>query len=196
MQTLSDLKTQVEKLKALGARPRVHGNGFIQLDLDKVRRLHIFGDPDIPRQRVMTPIHNHTFGFMSTVYRGALTNLTMDFHSGVEGILATHAEYVARIRDGEDTILVATGEVGQVEVDHWKSFTCGAGASYHFARDDFHMTVEHGPTITVIEKDAPTLAQGGAPPRVLCPVSLKPDNDFNRYQASPSTLWEIILRNF
>jgi hypothetical protein len=38
--------------------PRVHGNGFIQLDLPDGKRLHVW-DEDIPRQKVNTSMHDH-----------------------------------------------------------------------------------------------------------------------------------------
>jgi hypothetical protein len=54
-------------LKERGVRPRVHGNGFIQVDLTADTRLHVWGDKRIPRQNVYTPIHDHVFGFESTI---------------------------------------------------------------------------------------------------------------------------------
>ena len=46
---------------SLGSEPRLHGNGFIQLDLGDDQRLHIWS-PDLPpAQRVSTQIHDHQF---------------------------------------------------------------------------------------------------------------------------------------
>lgn len=61
-----ELLNTLAGLRAVGERPRVHGNGFIQLDVTPRTRLH-FWSPEIPRQKVATPIHDHVFGFVSYV---------------------------------------------------------------------------------------------------------------------------------
>jgi len=66
----------LKKVRADGGRPRVHGNGFVQLDLTERSRLHIWGDPRIPKQKVATPIHDHVFGFESTIIVGRVISLT------------------------------------------------------------------------------------------------------------------------
>ena len=55
----------INELKERGISPRVHGNGFIQVDLTHDTRLHVWGDKRIPRQNTYTPIHDHVFGFKS-----------------------------------------------------------------------------------------------------------------------------------
>ena len=50
----------------LDARPRVHPNGFIQLDISPRKRFHIWAHPDIPqsgREDKEEDIHDHVFGF-------------------------------------------------------------------------------------------------------------------------------------
>lgn len=175
-------------------RPRVHGNGFVQLDLDPRRRLHIFGDPEIPSQDVPSPIHDHTFGFTSYILKGSLTNLQIGFAELDEGHeWATHMEHMAQVRDREDTILVPTGRSGRAYLERAEGFC--AGECYHFRSRLFHETITHGPTVTVIEKDGPTLSQGGPSPRVLVPIGYEPDNSFNRYAVPEEDLWRIIWRN-
>ena len=51
---------------------RVHGNGFIQIRLDRDRRLHIWPYPLVPCQETPSPIHDHRFGFTSQVLVGSL----------------------------------------------------------------------------------------------------------------------------
>ena len=63
----------LERLREL--EPRVHGNGFIQCDLPHRKRLHIWGHPAIPRQKVSSPIHDHVFSFASIVLVGRLVNI-------------------------------------------------------------------------------------------------------------------------
>src|SRR3546814_6146607 len=69
------VKLDLKAVRERGGRPRVHGNGFIQLDLTERGRLHIWGAPRIPRQKTATPIHDHVFGFESTVAVGRPVNL-------------------------------------------------------------------------------------------------------------------------
>jgi hypothetical protein len=89
--TLPTLREQVAELRAAGkGNPRVHPNGFIQLDLDHVAdgwhashhrghsggrtRLHIWNPPGVtlPHQDTVNEIHDHVFDMLSTVvYRRA-----------------------------------------------------------------------------------------------------------------------------
>lgn len=178
------LKLAMEKREV---RPRVHGNGFIQLDLSQSKRLHIFGDPMIPCQVTPTPVHDHTFGFTSQILSGELTNVWYDVEDSKDG---THNVYQARVRDREDTVLENTGRVVRLIERDRKTFR--AGESYEMLPGDFHETLINGRTVTIITKDGPSLSQGGSSPRVLVSVGSKPDNDFNRYAESPETLWDII----
>lgn len=182
----------LKAVRATGARPRVHGNGFIQLDLTERSRLHIWGDPRIPRQGVATPIHDHVFGFKSTILVGRLINVVYQFIPREHGDFRAH---VAQTRKGKDTILVPTDQSGvlephYVEMVNWNS----AVRVYHMRPYVFHETLApDGPTATIIIKDGPTLVQGApTPPRVLVPVDVQPDNDFDRFAANEDLLWRII----
>lgn len=185
-------KATLEKLKELGNRPRVHGNGFIQLDIDDRRRLHIWGHPEIPRQLTRSPIHDHIFSFKSRCLVGRLANVNYHQHIAPEGNWCVH---VPQVRKDEDTILIPTQEKcfvvpASVEVIDAR----GPVQTYQMPAYTFHETFTDGPAATVIVKDGPTQAQGGAGlPRVLVNVEDKADNDFDRYDcADPETLWKII----
>lgn len=175
-----------------GRRPRVHGNGFIQLDLDERERVHVWGDRDIPRQRVPTPVHDHLFGFVSTVYVGAIMNTVYR----LSDVAPTHAVYEANIRRGEDTVLVRSGvEVRPVVV---YAQTYHEGQCYFMDPYVFHETHVDAPAVTTIIKQDKTLAQRGGfgeeRPRVLCRLGEEPDNDFRRDAYDERFLWEIIRR--
>lgn len=180
-------------LRKEGARPRVHGNGFIQLDLDKRSRLHIWGDPEIPRQKVATPIHDHVFGFESLLLVGRLINIRYNWCARVWGNMEI---YEAECRDGSDTKLTGTGEFGyakpsKVQVIEWKSPVW----RYSIFPFCFHESIATEPTATIIKKDGPTAAQDiGLVPRVLVPRFCKPDNDFDRHSFDEDMLWRIIER--
>lgn len=181
----------LKAVRATGARPRVHGNGFVQLDLTKAARLHIWGDPRIPKQKVATPIHDHVFGFESTILVGRVISLMYHVTPREHGDFRV---YVPKIREGEDTILTPTDmtvviEPAYVDTTNWNSGT----RKYKFPIFVFHEMLIPEPSATIMIKDGPTLAQGAkASPHVLCPVDKVPDNVFNRYDADEDLLWRII----
>jgi hypothetical protein len=183
-------------------RPRVHGNGFIQLDLDDRVRLHVFGDLRIPRQKFPTPIHDHVFGFTSHVLSGRMINV--EYEEGpwpglIEAInlpIGNFYEPHTRMLGEdlcEDTVLQQRDPgtyglfVNDTQIVH-------AGEEYRCDAGTLHESVTAEITVTLIQKDGPTVAQGAAArPRVFVPVGGHPDNEFNRYDAAPvEMLWHII----
>lgn len=180
----------LKNLRSAGARPRVHGNGFIQIDLTETERLHIWGDTRIPRQRVYTGIHDHVFGFVSSIIIGRLLNVVYGYH-GVD--YGDYQVYVPETREGEDTILMPTSK--QCRVFPIRAELVDANTSCRtYVMDPFifHETFTTGPAATVITKTGPTVGQGAtARPHVLCCVGLEPSNDFNRYAADEDLLWRI-----
>lgn len=174
-----------------GARPRVHGNGFVQLDLTDRRRLHVWGDPRIPRQVTPSQIHDHTFSFTSQIIIGQLVHRVIFVNRDPGGGYDLHK---AVVRQGEDTQLVK--EPGRFSATIVTEHLAVDGSKYSFQAGQFHETVAPWLCVTVITKDGPTLAQGGPSPRVLVPAGLEPDNTFDRYQTPPDALWDIILQSF
>jgi hypothetical protein len=176
-------------LRAAGENIRVHGNGFIQIDIPDGRaRVHVFGHPLIPRQLSPTPIHDHRFGFHSAVLRGCLVNVDWKFH-GI-GRAHTHVVWEARPNEGEDTSLVSLHRSGWV--DPVRTRTICARESYIVNPREFHETFANEPTVTVMTKT------GEVPdhrPRVLCRVGQTPDNSFTRYR-DEDKLWDIVRESF
>ncbi len=181
----------LKAVREAGSKPRVHGNGFIQLDLTERSRLHIWGDPRIPKQAVATPIHDHVFGFESTIIVGRVISLTYHVTPHEHGDFRV---YIPKVREGEDTILMPTDmtvviKPAHVDTTNWNSAT----PKYTFPIFTFHEMLIPEPSATIMIKDGPTLAQGAkASPRVLCPVDKVPDNVFTRYDADEDLLWRII----
>lgn len=164
--------------------PRVHGNGFIQLDLPGGDRAHFWGHPDIPRQVTRSQLHDHTFGFRSHVLRGRMINIVYAMSDDEY----THEICVVVPRIGQDTILMPTGDlVGPIVIGVG---VIRAGGGYDMPPAVFHETVVDEPTVTVIHKtDRIEKRQA----RVLVPIGHSPDNEFERSQAAdPDTLWGII----
>lgn len=195
------IKSTLDRLELIrydGARPRVHGNGFIQLDLDPEQRLHIWGHPDIPKQEVATPIHDHVFGFHSEILVGRLVNVVYNFLPPSTIIARdTWAVHEARPRHGEDTVLEPTGECGAVRVAHTLLLIADNPvlSEYDFEPFIFHEMFAPEPSATIITKRGPTLRENpnGYKPRVLVPEGVEPDNEFDRYDNDPEDLWQIIM---
>lgn len=172
-----------------GNVPRVHGNGFIQLDLEPGARLHIWGHPALPRQKVDTGIHDHRFGFRSCVVVGRIVNamwVTTELMGSVIG--ATHKVYQPAARDGEDTTLSDTGRRVIASIHY--SQTVLREQTYYMEPGDFHETFTDRPSATIMTKERTNHSHVA---RVLVPVDREPDNDFNRNDAmSEARLWKII----
>lgn len=176
------------------AKPRVHQNGFIQVDVDKDTRLHFWGHPDIPRQKVRTDIHDHVYGFTSSVLIGRLFNIV--YHNSEEKY-GDYEVYIPQFREGDDTMLVPYGQrmhisapeiqivrVAYNEANRWNNIN-----TYSMRPKEFHETFAPEPTVTLMKKTV--RVQGVA--RILVPVGKEPDNDFNRYtMLDDQTLWNII----
>lgn len=182
---------EMDKARGRGDEPRVHGNGFIQLDLTDSCRLHVWGHAGIPRQQVQTPIHDHVFGFESYCLVGRLVNVvyeTVDRHTGCFEV------YEPSVRKGEDTELHLAG----VHVDAWPKYAEMVDArstvwKYQMFPGVFHETFAPEPTATMIRKEGLTQAQGAArKPRVLVPRHTEPDNEFRRDAFDTADLWRIV----
>lgn len=171
-----------------GAAPRVHGNGFIQLNLSETVRLHVWGHPDIPRQKTDTPIHDHRFGFHSVVLRGMMCNVS--YHVYWDEHSWTHFPYEAKTRQGEDTVLVPCNTTHGSRLVSKKSLYT-PGQSYAMNPGDVHESIPNGLTVTLVSKHG---IDGVRTPRVYVPVGTKPDNTFNRYDFPENDLWKIITK--
>jgi len=177
--------------------PRVHGNGFIQCDLDPERRLHVWGHPDIPRQRVHSPVHDHIFDFTSHVLKGRLINVVYDVVVGFNNQSLAYHMYEAQPPlpgAGHDSKLMRlVNETYDVQRHHVD--VVNAGDNYFMQRLWFHESIPAEPTITVIRKSGKTLKddpESDVQPRVLVRRDQEPDNDFNRHAYDRDFLIHII----
>lgn len=180
----------LSELKSIGTEPRVHPNGFIQLDLSKQVRLHVW-HPHLPyRQKTFSPIHNHIFSFDSEVIVGRMVNQIYTIEPDDNG---THEEWQVNVIDGEDTKLVRTGE-GRVRLVPEQTDVVLAGSIYHMPKYAFHETLVNEPTATFMTKHDASFTMGpncqGA--SVLVPWFEEPDNDFRRGDVDTDLLWKLI----
>lgn len=197
---LIEIKGMLIACQSNGAVPRVHGNGFIQIDVpwdDKVR-INVWGHPDIPCQDSPSPIHDHRFGFISKIYKGVMTN-----HNLVYSHLhhaPTHQVYNPVCREGEDTILVPENQsyVADKQIDllvgktQQFSQSYVPGETYEMRPFEFHETGVCEPTITVIQKFPVTVEYDSRKAQVLVPIGAEPDNKFTRDNTTAEELWRII----
>ena len=171
------------ELRESGNQPRVHGNGFLQLDLPDGRRLHVWDDM-LPRQKVSSSIHDHAFGFKSTILCGNLTNVIytlMPHPCGDYDVLTPQR------REGtEDTKLAPTGE--RVVLREVYRYTYKKDWTYHMIPLVFHDTLYKGLTATIIEKTV----RMDVEPRILIPHGESPDNEFDRTEFDPDDLWPFV----
>lgn len=180
----------LDEVKKHGRDIRVHGNGFIQIDLPDNKRVNVWGHPDIPRQAVSTQLHDHRFDFISFVLRGAMVNAGYQAYVPMHSP-ATHDVYTPEKREGEDTVLVPHGPALRVRPYHAQ--VVPAGESYRLPAGSIHETFVNQPTATLMIKgDVRDI-----PVRVFCPVGKKPDNDFVRHEAmNEADLWRIVTEVF
>lgn len=168
--------------------PRVHPNGFVQVDLTKRVRLHVWHPGNPYRQRTYHPVHDHVFHFRSWVYSGRLVNAV--YWSQVHGE-GTHVLYTARCTGGEESALAPTPDRVRLVAEYAEVLQ--PGESYFMPARRFHETLANEPTLTIIEKSGPTAAQGSREqPRVAVPVGVRPDNDFRRDAVDPDVVWRLV----
>jgi hypothetical protein len=184
---------EINKARREGRQPRVHPNGFLQLDLDpdpslpqRKRRLHIFDD-SLPRQVVRTSIHDHVFKMDSFCMKGTVIN---DVYRAVPDPEGEYEVHQAHATKGTETTLQGTGQRMRVEIE--RSSYVRMGMSYTFPAFEFHNSRHEGTTATLMTK----LAVEPGEPRVLVPVGAEPDNSFSREEQDIDALWALIEETF
>lgn len=165
----------------------LHGLGFVQVQLPANQRLHVW-HPELPRRHCFefSAIHNHRFDFTSQVLVGEQINI--DYIPTESGV-STHILYLHEgprsSRGGRPWF--RDGFVRMVESGRQ---TVKAGQTYHMRAYDYHRTEPGGDrkTATIMAKTF----EGHTGAHSTCEIGVEPDADFDRYQWSPSQLWEIV----
>src|SRR5271166_2045360 len=143
---------EFKKLLRSGRIPRVHPNGFIQLDLNEEHtlRLHVWPLIELPgRQKTNHPIHDHSFDMASTVLTGKLINEMLVFLnvSDHPDLIPNHREYRGVRIGAEETILKPTGNFGCIAAMYQEEVP--AGHSYRIPAKVFHNNIAEGLTATI-----------------------------------------------
>lgn len=192
------IETVIQRLLSFNRNPRVHPNGFIQLDLDKPvetnsghsgghTRLHIWTDK-LPRQKTRTAIHDHVFDMSSYILLGTLDQqrVKVGLNAGDHGF--THEILLPDYRTSSSQL----NQTGVFCVVHgnWHKVVF-SGQSYTQPAFTFHESVPKSATVATVMRK--TKVHEGVP-RVLMPLEAEePDNEFDRHTAAPvQLLWEII----
>jgi hypothetical protein len=183
------------ELATLAGEPRVHPNGFIQLDLDHRHRLHVWHPRLGIRQKTYSPIHNHIFSFESFVFSGRLVNVNYRFEYR-DTPNDTHKRWVVKsVGEGESTIL-EEGDGHAVQLVPSSVDVVQPGQSYGIVSEAFHETLASEPTMTIMRKEISFVgAKKGANcigAAVMVPVGQKPDNEFRRDEVNTDILWAFI----
>ena len=171
-------------LNAPFGKPRMHPNGFIQINLnqDGSLRFHVWDDNPLPKQKTDNTIHDHVFDMHSTVLIGKLEHITFNFEVSSNGL---YQVYTANYKSKENSILEASGIIGNLKEVGRSEVT-----NYHFPAFEFHDSKAYGLTATIMRKEK---SYEGTP-RILCPVGVPPDNSFNRDSVDETILWEPIIK--
>lgn len=178
------------KYSDLKNKPRLHGNGFIQLDIDDIHRLDVWPEIEIHAQKVNTQIHSHKFDFYSKVLLGKLLHITYDL---VPNMSAGQFQLYNTVpTKGEDTEL-RIFSYGKYDIFHTGSYVLAKDSSYIFNAGRFHETSNLGLTATLLTKRN---INNGIEPLVVCGIDKSPDNAFNRYQVDEEVLWSEIEKVF
>lgn len=221
MDLLIEVREMAREARRSGNMPRVHPNGFIQLDLQPTegwdeheghsganRRLHIWNPPgiELPHQGTVNEIHDHVFDMKSHIVRGVLEHRLYQLIIGGSKTTAVPGhphvdvtttsleldhELYTAIYGKAGSRLETTGVRGHLALVMSHPF--GAGEIYTQPAFTLHdSATEDELVVTVMEKT--TVHTGSA--SVVVPIGVEPDNDFDRLAAAPQDdLWDAIDRS-
>lgn len=135
----------VDQLKKMGGYPHYSGLGVIKCRIGSDRSYHFYCDKT---PCIIDQIHDHRFGFRSTLVAGRLRNIIYE-------VVGQDSNSVYQLEEGEckpgaeRKILLRNADV--VEVDR---FVTEPGNSYYIKHDTLHRIEHLDPvTITYLEKD-------------------------------------------
>ena len=157
---------------------RLHGNGFLQMDVCPNWRLHIF-HPDLIQfgQKTRTPIHDHVFDMTSHVLYGKLNHL---HYKMLYPEISSHGEFnVFSVKYDGNRTQESTLKLHFVDPVIFKllaEYEMSEGSIYKFKAGEWHESSSKDLTITLIHKSEAKVNLA----RVACPIGSFPDNDFKR----------------
>jgi hypothetical protein len=165
----------------------LHGLGFIQVQLEGNQRLHVW-HPDLPKRSCFehSAIHDHRFSFISSVLVGTQINHAYKCIKDVDG------EYDLYLHEGKR--MAGGGRPwdldGRANLILSRTTHIHAGSAYDTDAYEYHRTEAggDGKVATIMIKTW----EGKDGAHSTCLHGVSPDTDFDRYQWTPSKLWEIV----
>jgi hypothetical protein len=174
--TIEDIS--LEHLKARTTMIQYFGLGFIQVKLGPTYRLHFY-TKDLPPIIGEEDVHNHRYGFRSTILHGTFTHKLFKLTDGDAYILEDE-----NCREG----FVSATPPRPCGIESLGTASYGPGERYAITSEEFHLVtttnaitlLERGP----VEKELAQIVRPAGAPKV-CPFSQKIDE---------RELWEIVGR--
>jgi hypothetical protein len=161
---------------------RVHGNGFIQIDLggSPETRIHIWTE-GLKRltQNVNTQWHNHRFGFVSAVLRGCLRQEEMKFHVQDGGDWRKWQVVGARTGTGNRRLAV---QPDSYIMDLETVLMVTAGEVYSMRPRLYHRSVPWSKTVVTLFTKTQVIPDDKYQASVFCKAGLEPDQKYDRRQ--------------
>ena len=163
----------------------LHGLGFIQLILPANRRLHVW-HPSLPRRNCYehSAIHNHRFGFISRVLKGAQINVPVDIELALYGThhVISH-NGPRRAWGGRESYPVAECNVYERAPE-----IVPAGCEYFMAPGAYHHTPVDDIVITLMTKTEETCIHANSIIRKGVPFH----QEFDRFQLNTDALMDVV----
>ena len=131
--------------------PRFHGNGFIQVYLNELTRMHIWS-PAFPATRVVNAqIHDHRFWFTSKILLGAIMHEEYDVSTEYDKCCAGVSRFPHGLYETEGHSKVQPlAKVNTCRVELTGTFLYRAGDTYNFGGPGhYHKTIAHEGLLTV-----------------------------------------------
>lgn len=177
---LSDVSYLREACYAIHA----FGLGFIQIKLTPEYRIHLYSNA-VRQTTEPEDVHDHRYGFTSTVMQGSITNDLFHVTSDVNGEFNLSEVTCKPGAAGEGRALF------DCSLSHVASFTLGTGCRYTLAANAFHRVSAADGTITFLHREPPSKEVARVARRktqeLVCPFSA---NTF-----SEDELWAIYERS-
>jgi len=185
------LRRDLEDARAAGAAPRLHPNGFIQVDLSPDLRAHVWPETSLPTADPYCPIHDHTYGFFSLVARGSVRNIDLEAvaHEAGPYRLWEIKQWAAERRTPTPRFIDDMRYALRPLSDKRHS----AGTMYEMRPFVFHYSDAEPGTVTII-KILPS--EPGRAARIAAQIGDEPDSRFER-DVPPerqAELWDLIFR--
>lgn len=159
----------------------VHGNGFVQIDLggQPEHRIHIWTRGLFQQaQNVNTQIHDHRFGFVSSVVKGALVNQSIEPFPDANGRYRKWQAEGERAETGQRRLVPVGGlhSIMPLGPDH----VVAAGNIYAMPPKMFHRSIPLTPFVVTLMSKSAVIPTEEFQASVMCEAAKEPDQTWDR----------------